>query len=113
MKAADLLPLIIEQGPVLDQLVLQVHQHLRADKVPGTAGGGTLPTTARMLPEAAARGADPLSRKCRLRTSKRNFAGREALAYPQTVSVTEGEHLPGGRRGHSVHNAEYLPRSCS
>jgi hypothetical protein len=42
-----------------------------------------------MLPEAAARGADPEPRKCRLRTSKRNFAGREALAYPQTLSVTE------------------------
>ena len=106
MKAADLLPLIIEQGPVLDQLVLQVHQHLRADKVPGTAGGGTLPTTARMLPEAAVCGADPEPRKCRLRTSKRNFAGTEALAYPQTVSVTEGEHLPGGRCGHSVHIAD-------
>jgi hypothetical protein len=69
------------------------------------ARGGTSRTTARMLLEAAARGADPEPRKCRLRTSKRNFAGREALAYPQTVSVTEGEHLPGGRRGHSVHIA--------
>ena len=68
-------------------------------------------TTARMLPEAAARGAGPEPRKCRLRTSKRNFAGREALAYPQTVSVTAGEHLPGGRRGHSVHiAAEYASR---
>lgn len=56
-----------------------------------------------MLPEAGARGADPEPRKCRLQTSKRNFAGSEALAYPQTASVTEGEHLPGGRRGHSVH----------
>ena len=60
-------------------------------------------TTARMLPEAAARGADPEPRKCRLRTSKRNFAGREARAYPQTVAITEGEHLLGRRRGHSVH----------
>src|SRR5260370_6221013 len=68
------------------------------------AGGGTLRTTARMLPEAAARGADPEPRKCRLRTSKRNFIEREALGYPQTVSVTEGEHPPGGRPGHSVHD---------
>ena len=65
-------------------------------------------TTARMLPEAAARGADPEPRKCRLRTSKRNFIEREALGYPQTVSVTEGEHPPGGRPGHSAHIAEYL-----
>src|SRR6266536_2311374 len=70
------------------------------------AGGGTSRTTARVLPEAAACGADPEPRKCRLRTSKRNFAGREALAYPQTVSVTEGEHPPGGRPGHSVHIAD-------
>ncbi len=56
-----------------------------------------------MLPEATARGADPEPRKCRLRTSKRNFIEREALGYPQTVSVTEGEHPPGGRPGHSVH----------
>ena len=57
-------------------------------------------------PKAAGRSADPEPRKCRLRTSKRNFAGTEALAYPQTVSVTEGEHLPGGRCGHSVHIAD-------
>jgi hypothetical protein len=65
-------------------------------KVPGMAGGGTLRTTARMLPEAAARGAGPEPREYRPRPSKRNFAGREALAYPQTVSVTEDEHLPRG-----------------
>jgi len=29
-----------------------------------------------------------------------------ALGYPQTVSVTEGEHPPGGRPGHSVHIAD-------
>ena len=63
-------------------------------------------TTARMLPEAAARGAGPEPRKCRLRMSKRNFAEREALAYAQTASVTEGENPPGGRPGHSVPNAE-------
>jgi len=42
-----------------------------------------LRTTARMLPEAAVRGADPEPRKCRLRTSKRNFAGREASPIPR------------------------------
>ena len=63
-------------------------------------------TTARVLPEAAARGADPEPRKCQLRTSKRNFVERDALAYPRTVSVTEGEHPPRGQLGHSVHIAE-------
>ena len=104
----DQLPLVVEQRPVLDQLV-QVHLHHRAfidprptiargsDKVPSITGGGTSRTTARMPPEAAARGAGPEPRKCRLRTSKRNFIEREALGYPQTVSVTEGEHPPGGR----------------
>jgi len=116
----DLGQLAADQRPVLDELVLvdSGHETLRpsvrlaegADaigrppaKVPGIAGGGTLRTTARMLPEAAARGADPEPRKCRPRTSKRNFAGGKPSPYPQTVSVTEGEHLPGGRRGHSVH----------
>src|SRR5262249_59192035 len=82
-------------------------------KVPGITGGGTFRTTARLLPEAAGCGARPEPRKCRLRTSKRNFAGREALACPQTASVTLGEHPPGGRPGHSVHNADYAPGSVT
>src|SRR4029077_20370280 len=36
------------------------------------------------------------------RHSQRNFIERETQGYPQTVSVTEGEHPPGGRPGHSV-----------
>src|SRR5262249_29161383 len=47
-------------------------------QVPETADGGTSRTTAR-----TACGADPATRKCRQRTSKRNSAGRDALAYPR------------------------------
>jgi len=42
-----------------------------------------LRTTARTLPEAAARGADPEPRKCRLRTSKRNFARGKPSPIPR------------------------------
>ena len=57
MKAADQLPLIIGQGPMLDQIVLQIHEHHRADKVPGMPGGGTSATMPRPLQQAAACGA--------------------------------------------------------
>jgi hypothetical protein len=87
----DQFPFVLEQGPLVDQLVQSISTAtLSRDprltivagptKVPGMAGGGTSRTTARVLPEAAACGADPEPRKCRLRTSKRNFAGSSTLS---------------------------------
>src|SRR6266567_767248 len=73
---------------------------------PEMADGGTSRTTARTAGGQLPAAPTQKPRKCRQRTSKRNSAGREAFAYPQTVSVTGGEHPPGRQPGHSVHIAE-------
>jgi hypothetical protein len=89
------LPLILEQGPVPDQLV-QVYRHpprvpqsaaddngRHRQKVPGMAGGGTFRTTARALRTPPLASPTARTRKCRLRTSKRKFRREESPRLPR------------------------------
>jgi hypothetical protein len=57
--------------------------HEAEEPVRSRHGGNATREAARGVPDAIrAPSADPEPRECRLRTSKRNFAEREALAYP-------------------------------